>query len=451
MFVLLLGVQALLQRNSLERADAVLRSVAGAAVSMLGKELSESGLDELAARDAVKTLNFPSQTIAIFDARRDLLAERPIGISEQIRAADSNAAASESGFHLFSTPAGEYGLRRVAVTQATLPPVNRTYTVITSYPLSPLLIQLDTDRRLLVSACLLGLVLAAWSGWFLARRSLAPVQAMSEQAYRISVENLDRRLPGARRNDELGRLAATFNDLLERLSAAIGQQRQFMADASHELRNPVHVIRAAAAVTLEKPDRDQAEYRQALEIVDRQSQRLARIVEDMFRMARADSGHLPMQPQWFYLDELAAEAVRTARMLASGKELSVELDPCGESPCLGDEGFLRQMLMNLIENAVRHTAAGGEVRVSLQTDGEDYLILVSDTGSGIPAEAQPRIFERFYRVEKSGSAAGSGAGLGLSIAQWIALAHKGGLRLIRSGPEGTVFEARIPAGGDPAA
>jgi len=297
----------------------------------------------------------------------------------------------------------------------------------------------------------LGLLLAGLGGWFLARKSLAPVLAMSEQAHRIGAQDLDQRLPVVNPRDELGRLAATFNDLLSRLSSTFALQRQLMADASHELRTPVSVIRTATSVTLEQKERSQEEYRNALTMVDEQGRRLTRIVDDMFKLARADAGRLALQQRAFYLDELLTETVRAAGILAESKEIKVALPRLPESPCYGDEDLLRQMVLNLLDNAVKHTPRGGSVTVGLDQAGGWYRIAVTDTGSGIPVEAQSHVFERFFRVNKADSRAdsisnstGGGAGLGLSIALSIAEAHRGTLVLEQSDASGSIFVATLP-------
>ncbi|MGH9903547.1 MAG: sensor histidine kinase, partial [Pyrinomonadaceae bacterium] len=263
------------------------------------------------------------------------------------------------------------------------------------------------------------LALAGLAGFFLARRSLAPVAAMSERARRIGAENLGERLPVANPRDELGRLAAAFNELLARLDASFDRQRQFMADASHELRTPLSVMHTTAEVTLEQPRRAEGEYRDALEMMDAQVRRLSRIVEDMFTLARADAGRRPLRGSDFYLEELIGETARAARMLAERKGVSVEVAGAeAETPFRGDEGLLRQMLLNLLDNAVRHTPAGGRVRVSLARSDSVCEISVADSGRGIPAEARAHIFERFYRADearaRAGTDGGGGAGLGLS-------------------------------------
>jgi two-component system OmpR family sensor kinase len=309
--------------------------------------------------------------------------------------------------------------------------------------------ELAADRLILAIAVPLGLLLAAVGGWFLARKSLEPVLVMSEQALRIGAENLDQRLSVANPGDELGKLASAFNDLLSRLNAAFAVQRQFMADASHELRTPVSVLRTTAAVTLGKSRREEDDYRGALTIVDEQSRRLTRIVEDMFRLARADSGQLTLQKHSFFLDDLLLEAARAARVLGASKDITVSLPEMQESPYEGDEDMLRQLISNLLDNAVKYTPSGGKIAIDLQRKNGAYVVAVSDTGPGIPREAHARVFERFFRVDKprsrsSDPSVGSGAGLGLAIAQSIAKAHGGSLSLERSDSTGSTFVAMLP-------
>ncbi len=439
------GLYVLLRQNFYERADGILKSVCSATVSILGKELSESGLDELAARDAVKTLNLPDHTLAIFDAQEDLLAEKPAGSSERIALPRRELLRGDSVYlDTVRATGGEGELRRLAAVRVTLQPMGRTYTVVTSRSLTPLLGELYTDRLVLSIAVPLGLLLAGFGGWFLARKSLAPVLAMSEQALRIGAENLDQRLPVVNPRDELGRLAGAFNDLLSRLSSAFGMQRQFMTDASHELRTPMSVIRTATSVTLEKERRTEDEYRSALTIIDEQSRRLTRIVNDMFKLARADAGRLTLQKHAFYLDELIGEMARAAGVLGASKNITVYLPPLPESLCYGDEDLLRQMISNLLDNAVKYAPRDVSVSLNLQRRDGCYLVSVSDTGNGIPADAQPHVFERFFRADTTDSPAG-GAGLGLAIARSIAEAHGGSLSLERSDADGTTFVATLPA------
>ena len=292
------------------------------------------------------------------------------------------------------------------------------------------------------------LLLASVGGYFLARKSLAPIAAMTAQARSMGASNLDRRLAIANERDELGQLAQTFNQLLERLEASFEQQRRFMADASHELRTPVAILRGEAEVTLSKAERPPEEYRQTLAILREESQRLAHIIEDLFTLARADAGQYPLTLNDSYLDELASAALLRARSLALAK--NIILVPVIESdlPIRADEALLGRMLLNLLDNAIKYSPPGSTVTLTCKRDGNHYALSVSDNGLGIPAELQPRIFERFFRADKARSRAEGetgGAGLGLSIARWIAEAHQGQLLLARSNDSGTVFTAILPA------
>jgi heavy metal sensor kinase len=283
----------------------------------------------------------------------------------------------------------------------------------------------------------------------LARKSLAPVMAMAERARKIGAENLGEQLPVANPRDELGQLAVTFNELLARLYEAFERQRRFMADASHELRTPLSVMSATAGVILRKRRREEEEYREAIQTMNEQTRRLSRIVKDMFTLARADAGSYPLDKRSLYLNDLLEDVARAARLLAAEKNVELEITNGVEAGFHGDEDLLRQMILNLVDNAIKHTPPGGAVRMSLTEEPRDYVISVSDTGPGIPPEAQARVFERFYRIDKTRSHSedghGAGAGLGLAIASWIAQAHAGKLELARSDHNGATFTVRLPS------
>jgi two-component system OmpR family sensor kinase len=292
----------------------------------------------------------------------------------------------------------------------------------------------------------LALLLAATGGYFLARKSLAPVLAMSIQTDLITASNLHQRLPVRNSADELGRLATTFNRLLDRLDQAFEQQRRFIADASHELRTPVAILRGEAEVAISQLSRSPAEYRESLVVLHQEAKRLAKIVEDLFTLTRADSGQHPLSLQDFYLDELVTECARSVRALADGKQISLVVEAEPELEIRADEALLRRMLLNLLDNAIKYTPAGGFVRLSCSTVNSGVEIAVADNGPGVPGELQSRIFERFFRVDlaRSRGAGEGGAGLGLSIARWIAEAHDGRLELTRSDASGSTFTAFLP-------
>jgi signal transduction histidine kinase len=269
---------------------------------------------------------------------------------------------------------------------------------------------------------------------------------MTAQADHIGESTIHDRLPIQNPQDELGRLAATFNRLLDRLDAAFERQRRFIADASHELRTPLAILQGESEVALSKGSRSTAEYRESLGILHQEARRLSRVVDDMFTLTRADAGQYPVAPREFYLDELAADCVQSLRSLAAAKSISLSVDSAGELPIVADESLVRRMLLNLVDNAIKYTPAGGAVSLSVRATAESAEISVSNNGPGIPLELQPRIFERFFRGDqaRTRSHPESGAGLGLSIAKWIAEAHHGTLELTRSSPADTVFTAHLP-------
>jgi two-component system OmpR family sensor kinase len=298
---------------------------------------------------------------------------------------------------------------------------------------------------------LLGVLLASCGGYFLARRSLAPVAEMGRQAERIGAANLHERLVVRNANDELGRLAGTFNDLLDRLDRSFERQRRFISDASHELRTPVSILRGEAEVALSQLSRSPEEYRESLAVLHEESQRLARIVEDLFTLTRADAGEYRLARSDFYLDELVADCVRATRALAQAKSIKLVAVTPEEMPMHADEDLLRRMILNLLDNAIKYTPAGGNVSVTCGSVPDGYELSVTDSGPGISAAMQARVFERFFRADRARSRTGTdgGAGLGLSIARWIAEAHLGQIELVRSDTTGSKFTVRIPASSEP--
>jgi heavy metal sensor kinase len=274
---------------------------------------------------------------------------------------------------------------------------------------------------------------------------------MGDRAARINASNLSERLPVPKARNELGRLSQIFNELLSRLDLSFEQQRRFMADASHELRTPVAIVCGESEVALSQQVRSTEEYRESLAIVHDEGRRLTRIVEDLFTLTRADAGQYKFEPATFYLDETIGECVRAVRSLAAQHGLELQYKYTGDELLFrGDEGLIRRLILNLLDNAIKFTPAGGQVRVNIARDDSSYALRITDTGTGIPVEAQPLIFERFYRVDqarsRNGETGGSGgAGLGLSIVSWIVEMHGGRISLERSDKSGSTFLIILPA------
>ncbi|MGH8601212.1 MAG: histidine kinase dimerization/phospho-acceptor domain-containing protein, partial [Burkholderiales bacterium] len=238
---------------------------------------------------------------------------------------------------------------------------DENYTLVALRSLNGQQRMLDDLLGAFLAAVPLTLLLACAGGYWLARKGLAPVLAMARQVQHISATNLDKRLPVVNSDDELGTLARTFNDLLARLNDSFEHQRRFMADASHELRTPVAIVRGEAEVTLARSERTADEYREALKIIGGESRRLTQAVDDLFLLSRADVGQIELVVREFYLDELVQECVRALRTAADAKGVAVRCVTAGEMPFRGDETLLRRMILNLLDNAIKYTPRGGQV------------------------------------------------------------------------------------------
>jgi two-component system, OmpR family, sensor kinase len=457
------GIYLTLSNVLYERIDEGLRTLIDISTSSLTHEAGEGQSPREAAISTVSDPFGQDQAIAIYNDAGALLADSVTehalaGNQEQVPVEGDPPRLALPSLDLIpdrrprveTVPAGpDHDAYRRAVRRVQISSPKSDYIILAGQSLR----QTDDDlallRRILLYTIPGAVAVAGIGGWFLARKSLSPVVAMAERAARMSAENLGGRLPVVNQKDELGRLAKTFNALFGRLETAFAQQRQFMADASHELRTPIATARTAASVTLQEPNRSETEYRDALRVVEDQTRRLTRLVEDMFTLARADAGQYPLQRGTFYLDELAEEVGRAGSVLGARRNVSVEVAAPNGMAFLGDEDLLRRMLQNLVDNAIRHTAPGSIVRLTLAETNGEYLISVSDMGSGIPPEAQPHIFERFYRADtartRTPTGEGGGAGLGLAIARWVADAHDGRLELVKSDERGTVLRATFPA------
>jgi heavy metal sensor kinase len=283
------------------------------------------------------------------------------------------------------------------------------------------------------------LVLAGLGGWWLSSRALSPIDRMTSEARQISGGgDLSRRLDLDLPDDEVGRLARTFDAMLARLDAAFERQRRFTADASHELRTPLTAMRGQIDVALERP-RSADDYRRVLATVNDQVDRLMRLVESLLVLARADAGMLAVQREPVDIAEIANAVAEQLRPLAGAKGIDVTVEAGDASIVAGDEHLLLQLLLNLADNAVKYTDAGS-VTIGWRA-GPPIEVFVRDTGRGIPPEHRVRVFERFYRVDDA--RAEPGAGLGLSISRWIVEVHGGSIAFEPAGT-GSQFTATFP-------
>jgi two-component system OmpR family sensor kinase len=302
-------------------------------------------------------------------------------------------------------------------------------------------------------------VLAAMgAGWFLARRALRPVQNITEAARRIAAGDLSQRLQvtaadshGTRpvyRTDEIGQLAATFNDMIARLEVSFRQIRQFSLDASHELRTPLTVMKGETELALRR-SRTEQEYRAVLESSLEEIDRMSRIVEELLFLSRADLGEVRLSRAPVRLDSLLQDVQRHAAVLGGlageGRQVEVTTGSLEPVAVMGDELRLRELLLNLVDNAVKYSHPRGQVELSLVQAGHEARLSVRDEGIGIAPEEQAQIFNRFYRTEAARAHAKTGTGLGLSICAWIAQAHDGRIEVQSKPDAGATFTVVLPA------
>jgi heavy metal sensor kinase len=447
--VVIVMIYVLLARALYVRIDDSLRVITQIVATSLANDLAEGQDVDDAARSTATELASRQHLVAIYDGGGRLLSEagREDDIVIPLPAPGEIPADGDARLETIVEADDLDDRHRLALRRVTIPP-GIEYIIVVGSSLEPIDEELESLRGILSYLVPLSLVVAGIGGWFLAGRSLSPVVAMADRARKIGVESLSARLPVANPRDELGRLAATFNELLARLEASVEQQRQFMADASHELRTPVTIARTAARVALQQTTRTEDEYRETLAIVEQETIRLSRIVDDMFTLTRADAGNYPVRTTPMYLDEVIDDVVRAARVVAATREVSITVACVQSAAFTGDEELIRRLIINVLDNAVRYSPSGGTVAVALDLSGDMYAVSVTDQGPGIAAEVQSRIFERFYRVDAARTHDGvsdGGAGLGLALARWIARAHLGDIRLAASSRLGSTFVITLPA------
>jgi heavy metal sensor kinase len=447
-----LSLYALIYKDARDRFDGSLTKAARTVANLFHHEMIENGQQErVAIAHALREYQQPDLFLAIFRDDR-LLAATNIG----------NVGSTPSDKHPAAAVTKEFlaqAIARRAPARATVgaggrdewrlvayAPGSETaeYVIVVAESRRELIDRMRAMRRIFLLSLPAMLLVAGFAGYLLARKSLTPIAEMTAQAERISAENLHERLPVKNKGDELGKLARVFNDLLARIENSFDAMRQFTADASHELRTPLAIIRGEADVALSQ-DRQPAEYRETLEIIQDEARHLSSIVEDMLSLARADAGQRRLKLDEFYFNDLVEECVHSARALALNKSLSLNFESSDETAFRGDEDLLRRMVVNLLDNAIKYTHDGGSVSVKLWRENGLIRLRIADNGIGIPAEAAARVFERFYRVDKARSRAEGGSGLGLPIVKWIAEAHHGSVSLESAPERGSSFTVSLPA------
>ncbi len=302
---------------------------------------------------------------------------------------------------------------------------------------------------ILASVLPLGLLLAGGGGWLLTRRTLKPVDQMTRTAQRISGEHLDERLQETGTGDELDRLAKTLNGMLGRLDDTFHQMRRFSADASHELQTPLTILKGEMEVAL-RSQRSLEEYQRVLKSGLEEIDRINHLVDGLLLLARADAGVLRMDLRSVALEQLVLEICEQMEVVADDHSISLHSNLPESVSVQGDREHLGRLLLNLVDNAIKYTPAGGKVTLSLHSDTAWASLKISDTGIGLSREEQERIFNRFHRATETRSKDKKGVGLGLSIVRSIAEAHRGKI-LVESTPgQGSTFTVILPTDPSPA-
>ncbi len=305
---------------------------------------------------------------------------------------------------------------------------------------------LERFRLIMIVATPIMLLLASAGGYWLSRRALAPVDEISLAAQRISIESLAERLHVSQTGDELQRLSETLNAMFERLESSVGRIKQFTADASHELRAPVSLIRTTAEVAAQRRNRSAAEYLEAIDEILEESERTSQVVNSLMLLARADSGReLPTECGSTDFCSIVRGAAEQGEKLVRNRGLMLTMTlPTPPIEVQGDPDALRRAVLILIDNAAKYTPTGGKVSVGLERKNGFAVATVKDTGIGIAEQDIPRVFDRFWRADKARSREQGGAGLGLSIAKWIVETHRGSIEVQSEVGKGSEFSIRIP-------
>lgn len=369
--------------------------------------------------------------------RSDNLKSDSIMLSTAFLASVQDSIVKSATVEKMMRPQGEAAQIRVAAARS------RSALIIVGYPIGEVEALLKQFFSFLVILGPAVLFLSSIGGWFLARASLHPVDEITRTAKDITASNLSRRLPEAKTNDEIGRLSETLNDMISRLESSFEKIRQFTADASHELRTPLTILTGEMELALRTRKTPQ-EYQDVLSSALQEVLRLSHVVESLLLLSRTDMGQVQLHTEPTNLTETLADLADAATILGTQKDVYITFRHSENLFIRADHAKLYQMFLNLVDNAVKYTPEGGMISITVHRDGTFAEVRVRDTGIGISPEHRKKIFDRFYRVDKARSRELGGAGLGLSIVQWIVEIHGGTINVESEPGQGSTFIVRLP-------
>ena len=302
---------------------------------------------------------------------------------------------------------------------------------------------IDETSEMVFQAGLPAILLGLVGGWWLTCRALKPVTKLTETVEKIHENNLRERLPRSGNGDELDRLTEVFNSMTARLDSSFQRVREFTLHASHELKTPLTVLRGELETALNEENSSGSQKERLLSQID-EIERLTKIVDGLTLLMKADAGQIKLNREPVRLDDLVRESFADAKILAQPFQIQISLPLCEELTVTGDRHRLRQMLLNLTDNAIKYNQPNGTVAISLRHVGDFAELKIENTGTGVTPELQPRVFERFFRGDPSHSNAVEGCGLGLSIVKWIVAAHNGNIQFTSKPKESTTVTVRLP-------
>jgi len=380
----------------------------------------------------------------VLASSRTFREEFPEAVSRQMMEATDAESRSDGPIQLPGHPSSHYLMTRPFGDTETGEVRYIVQTLAYLAPLDKLSVRFQHN----IFSAIPAFVLISWfGGYALARKVLKPVYQIARTAREITSERLHERLPRSNSGDEFDMLAETLNDMIHRLEESFALLRQFAADAAHELRTPLTIMKGEAEIALRSQTDDPESYRVALESTIRECDRMIGIITSLLLLSQADRGVAQMGHESLRLDELLAEVAETFQILTEVAGITLDVAHFPEVVVTGDRSRLHELFANLLDNAVKYTPKGGTVSISCALSTDQVAVAIADSGVGIPEDEQEKIFDRFYRVDRSRSRETGGSGLGLSIVRWIAAAHGGRIHLHSAQGAGSTFTVVLPLAG----